>query len=85
MEHPRLLPEITPMGCGQLPRHYLSPRRAVDILKRLMRPQPCSRSGLTLSFIMSPEDTDSAHPDKAGHPGAGFMLPWSAREVMVTA
>ena len=83
MEHQRLLPEITPMGCGQLPSTTLSPRRAVDILKRPMRPQPSS--GLTLSLIMLPEATSSAHPDKAGHPGAGFFLLWSLREVMVSA
>ena len=81
MEHLRLLPEITQMGCGQLPSTPLSPRRAVDILKRSMRPQPCS--GLTLSLIMLPEDTYSAHPDKAGRPGAGSVSPWSPREVMV--
>jgi hypothetical protein len=72
MEHLRLLPEITPIGCGQLPSLPLSPRRAVDILERPMRPQPST--GLTLSLIMLPEDTYSAHPHKAGHPGAGFFL-----------
>ncbi len=81
MDHLRLLPEITQMGCGQLPSTLLSPRRAVDILKRSMRPQPCS--GWTLSLIMSPEDTDSAHPDKAGRPGAGSVFLWSPREVMI--
>ena len=80
MEHLRLLSKITPMGCGQLPSPLLSPRRAVDILKRPMRPQPST--GLTLSLIMLPEVTSSAHPDKAGHSGAGFFLPWSPREVM---
>ena len=54
MEHLRLLPEIIQMGCGPLQSTLLSPRRAVDILKRSMRPQPCS--GWTLSLIMSPED-----------------------------
>ena len=83
MEHLRLLPEITAMGCGQLPSPLLSPRSAVDILERPMRPQPSS--GLTLSLIMLPEATSSAHPDKAGHPGAGFCLPWSPREVMISA
>jgi len=41
----RLLPEITPIGCGQLPRPLVSPRCSVDIPKRWTRPQPCS--GLT--------------------------------------
>jgi hypothetical protein len=68
MDRLRLLPEINAMGCGQLPKIPLSPRHAVDILERPMRPQPAS--GLTLSLIMLPE-ANSAHPDKAGHPGAG--------------
>ena len=79
----RLLPKITPMGCGQLPFLLLSPRRAVDILERSMRPQPCL--GLTLSLITSPEATASVHPDKAGHPGAALILPRSRREVMSRA
>ncbi len=83
MDPLRLLSEITPMGCGQLPRSPLSPRRAVDILERPMRPQPSA--GLTLSLIMLPEATSSVHPDKAGHPGAGVVLPWSPREVMGSA
>jgi hypothetical protein len=73
MDHLRLLPKITPMGCGQLPYMLLSPRRAVDILERPMRPQPSS--GWTLSLIMSPEAVSSVHPDKAGQPGAGFHAP----------
>jgi hypothetical protein len=49
----RRLPKITAMGCGQLPESPCRHGSTVDILKRLMRPQPAS--GSNLSLIMSPE------------------------------
>lgn len=49
----------------------------IDAAAALLRVDP--------SLIMLPEAAYSAHPDKAGHPGAGSTLPWSVGEVMATA
>ena len=83
METLRLLARDQCDGMRPAPATLPSPRRAVDVLERPMRPQ--LSSGVTPSLIMSPENIFSVHPDKAGHPGAGFFLSWSVQEVVVGA
>ena len=80
METLRLLARDHCDGMRPAPENLLSPRRAVDVLKRSMRLQPSL--GVTPSLIMSPEATSSVHPDKAGRPGAGLFLSWLVREVV---
>jgi hypothetical protein len=82
MDPLRLLPEITAMGCGQLPRTPVATAsrgqpEKIDAAAALLRVDP--------SLIVSPEAKSSAHPDKAGHPGAGSMLPWPVGEVTAIA